>query len=82
MKEKKYTKECADGVIKSLGMLLFSYAFLSMLCGEVQQLYWVCLKCPGLDHKAIDKCIGDPDADKENPVLKAEQDAQVTTYML
>ncbi|XP_022684904.1 vacuolar-sorting receptor 1 [Setaria italica] len=49
MKEKKYTKECADGVIKSLG----------------------------LDHKAIDKCIGDPDADEENPVLKAEQDAQI-----
>ncbi|KAF0918607.1 hypothetical protein E2562_025191 [Oryza meyeriana var. granulata] len=49
MKEKKYTKECADGVIKSLG----------------------------LDHKAIDKCIGDPDADKENPVLKAEQDSQI-----
>ncbi|KAK3135986.1 hypothetical protein QOZ80_5BG0426230 [Eleusine coracana subsp. coracana] len=49
MKEKKYTKECADGVIKSLG----------------------------LDHKAIDKCIGNPDADEENPVLKAEQDAQI-----
>uniref|UniRef100_A0ACD5X3J7 Uncharacterized protein n=1 Tax=Avena sativa TaxID=4498 RepID=A0ACD5X3J7_AVESA len=47
MKEKKYTKECADGVIKSL------------------------------DHKAIDKCIGDPNADEENPVLKAEQDAQI-----
>uniref|UniRef100_A0A453HPC2 EGF-like calcium-binding domain-containing protein n=1 Tax=Aegilops tauschii subsp. strangulata TaxID=200361 RepID=A0A453HPC2_AEGTS len=31
----------------------------------------------GLDHKAIDKCIGDPDADEENPVLKAEQDAQI-----
>ncbi|GJN07158.1 hypothetical protein PR202_ga24962 [Eleusine coracana subsp. coracana] len=51
MKEKKYTKECADGVIKSLG----------------------------LDHKAIDKCIGNPDADDEEkpckldkgPVLKA-----------
>ncbi|VAI03790.1 unnamed protein product [Triticum turgidum subsp. durum] len=49
MKEKKYTKECADGVVKSLG----------------------------LDHKAIDKCIGDPDADEENPILKAEQDAQI-----
>jgi hypothetical protein len=35
----------------------------------------------GLDHKAIDKCIGDPDADEENPVLKAEQDAQVSTSM-
>ncbi|OAY79951.1 Vacuolar-sorting receptor 1 [Ananas comosus] len=49
MKEKKYTKECADKVIQSLG----------------------------LDLKLIDKCIGDPEADQENPILKAEQDAQV-----
>ncbi|KAK1647247.1 hypothetical protein QYE76_065052 [Lolium multiflorum] len=49
MKEKKYTEECAEEVIKSLG----------------------------LDRKAINKCIGDPNADRENPVLKAEQDAQV-----
>nr|CAD1833091.1 unnamed protein product [Ananas comosus var. bracteatus] len=49
MKEKKYTKECADKVIQSLG----------------------------LDLKQIDKCIGDPEADQENPILKAEQDAQV-----
>lgn len=49
MKENKYTKECADQVIKSLG----------------------------LDLKKIDECIGDPQADVENPVLKAEQDAQI-----
>ncbi|KAG8502030.1 hypothetical protein CXB51_000208 [Gossypium anomalum] len=49
MKEKKYNKECADGVIKSLGF----------------------------DAKRIEKCMGDPDADTENPVLKEEQDAQV-----
>ncbi|KAK8622312.1 hypothetical protein V6N13_117234 [Hibiscus sabdariffa] len=49
MKAKKYNKECADGVIKSLG----------------------------LDGKKIEKCMGDPDADRENPVLKEEQDAQV-----
>ncbi|KAK5843931.1 hypothetical protein PVK06_000066 [Gossypium arboreum] len=49
MKEKKYNKECADGVIKSLG----------------------------LDAKRIEKCMGDPDADMENPVLKEEQDAQL-----
>ncbi|KAK1265386.1 Vacuolar-sorting receptor 1 [Acorus gramineus] len=48
MKEKKYTKECANQVIESLG----------------------------LDIKKIDKCIGDPEADEDNPVLKAEQDAQ------
>ncbi|XP_029120581.1 vacuolar-sorting receptor 1 [Elaeis guineensis] len=49
MKEKKYTKECAEEVIQSLGV----------------------------DLKKINKCIGDPDADEENPVLKAEQDAQI-----
>ncbi|KAL0454310.1 UNVERIFIED_CONTAM: Vacuolar-sorting receptor 3 [Sesamum latifolium] len=49
MKEKKYNKECADGVIKSLG----------------------------LDLKKIEKCMGDPDADSDNPVLKEEQDAQI-----
>ncbi|RWR98184.1 vacuolar-sorting receptor 1-like protein isoform X1 [Cinnamomum micranthum f. kanehirae] len=49
MKEKKYNKECADRVIKSLGLNL----------------------------KKIDKCMGDPNADAENPVLKAEQDAQI-----
>lgn len=31
----------------------------------------------GLDIEKIHKCVGDPEADKENPVLKAEQDAQV-----
>ncbi|MBA0843077.1 hypothetical protein Goarm_000295, partial [Gossypium armourianum] len=49
MKEKKYNKECADAVIKSLG----------------------------LDSKKIEKCMGDPNADADNPVLKEEQDAQV-----
>lgn len=33
--------------------------------------------CEGVDLKKIQNCVGDPDADKENPVLKAEQDAQV-----
>ncbi|XP_057855322.1 vacuolar-sorting receptor 1 isoform X1 [Cryptomeria japonica] len=49
MKDQKYNKECADGVIKSLG----------------------------LDRKKIEKCMGDPNADTENSILKAEQDAQV-----
>lgn len=31
----------------------------------------------GVDLKKIDECIGDPEADVENPILKAEQDAQV-----
>ncbi|XP_073008579.1 vacuolar-sorting receptor 1-like [Typha latifolia] len=49
MKDKKYNKECADTVIKSLG----------------------------LDTEKIDKCMGDPDADSDNPILKMEQDAQI-----
>ncbi|XP_073312010.1 vacuolar-sorting receptor 4-like [Primulina huaijiensis] len=49
MKEKKYNKECADGVIKSLG----------------------------LDPKKIEKCMGNPEDDSDNAVLKEEQDAQV-----
>ncbi|CAI9294525.1 unnamed protein product [Lactuca saligna] len=49
MKEKKYNKECADEVIKSLG----------------------------LDLGKIEKCMGDPNADSDNIVLKEEQDAQI-----
>ncbi|XP_057804362.1 vacuolar-sorting receptor 1-like isoform X2 [Salvia miltiorrhiza] len=49
MKEKKYNKECADQVIKSLGV----------------------------DVKKIDECIGDTEADLDNPILKAEQEAQI-----
>lgn len=35
----------------------------------------------GLDLKKINKCVGNPDADEENPVLKAEQDAQVNNII-
>ncbi|XP_022874138.1 vacuolar-sorting receptor 1-like isoform X2 [Olea europaea var. sylvestris] len=49
MKEKKYTKDCANDVIRSLG----------------------------LDVNKIDKCIGDTEADTDNPVLKAEQESQM-----
>ena len=38
MKEKKYTKECADGVIKSLGMFCICFCF-AMFCGKLQYLY-------------------------------------------
>ncbi|KAK7308798.1 hypothetical protein RJT34_05042 [Clitoria ternatea] len=49
MKEKKYNKECANAVIKSLG----------------------------IDVRQVDECMGDPDADTENPVLKEEQQNQI-----
>lgn len=31
----------------------------------------------GVDVKKVNECIGDPEADVENSVLKAEQEAQV-----
>ncbi|KAK9152589.1 hypothetical protein Sjap_000069 [Stephania japonica] len=49
MKEKRYSVECAENVIKSLGLPL----------------------------EKIKKCMGDPEADVENLVLKAEQELQV-----
>ena len=38
MKENKYTKECADGVVKSLGMFCICFCF-AMFCGKLQYLY-------------------------------------------
>ncbi|XP_057964346.1 vacuolar-sorting receptor 3-like [Malania oleifera] len=35
------------------------------------------IKSLGLDNRNIEKCMGDPNADSENPVLKEEQNAQV-----
>ena len=31
----------------------------------------------GIDLKKVEKCMGDPEADEDNPVLKEEQEAQV-----
>jgi hypothetical protein len=31
----------------------------------------------GLDVKKVDKCMGDPNADSDHPLLKMEQDAQI-----
>ncbi|KAG9439433.1 hypothetical protein H6P81_019598 [Aristolochia fimbriata] len=49
MKKKKYSKECGEDVIKSLGLPL----------------------------EKILKCMGDPDADVDNEVLKNEQERQI-----
>ncbi|XP_010537030.1 PREDICTED: vacuolar-sorting receptor 7 [Tarenaya hassleriana] len=49
MKEKKYSKDCAENVMKSLNLPI----------------------------DKIKRCIGDPEADTENQVLKAEQELQV-----
>ncbi|PKI69222.1 hypothetical protein CRG98_010359 [Punica granatum] len=49
MKEKRYSKDCAEDVVKSLDLPI----------------------------EKIKKCVGDPGADTENEVLKAEQELQV-----
>ncbi|OWM67050.1 hypothetical protein CDL15_Pgr000502 [Punica granatum] len=49
MKDKKYNKDCADRVIRSLGA----------------------------DVKKIEECVGDTEADVDNPILSSEQDAQI-----
>ncbi|KAL0363778.1 UNVERIFIED_CONTAM: Vacuolar-sorting receptor 6 [Sesamum calycinum] len=49
MKKRRYSKECAEEVIKSLGLPV----------------------------EKINKCMGDPEADTENEVLKTEQDLQI-----
>ena len=38
---------------------------------------WKHIFFPGLDIKKIEKCMRDPTADVENPILKQEQDAHV-----
>ncbi|KAG2540983.1 hypothetical protein PVAP13_9NG592440 [Panicum virgatum] len=35
------------------------------------------IKSLGLDVEKVNKCVGDPDADEENEILKVEQDAQI-----
>lgn len=35
----------------------------------------------GLDLKKIERCMGDPNADSDNPLLKEEQDAQVIFFL-
>jgi hypothetical protein len=35
------------------------------------------IKSLGLDVKKVDKCMGDPNADSDHPLLKMEQDAQI-----
>lgn len=49
MKDKNYGEECAEKVIKSLGLSVDD----------------------------VRKCMGDPEADADHPVLKAQQEAQV-----
>lgn len=45
--------------------------------GEILSVHMI---MTGLDVKNVEKCMGDPNADSENLVLKEEQDAQVFVY--
>ncbi|KAJ6983932.1 hypothetical protein NC653_022220 [Populus alba x Populus x berolinensis] len=65
LKEKRYNKECADAVIKSLGKYFHNFFFiLSMLSITLENGKKQEFEC-GLDAKKIDKCMGNPDADSE-----------------
>lgn len=48
---------------------------------ELEMMSWIFLfvlmDSAGFDVKQIEKCVGDPEADTDNPVLKVEQDIQV-----
>ncbi|RRT57887.1 hypothetical protein B296_00044068 [Ensete ventricosum] len=73
MKEKKYNKHCAETVMRSLGRCTTASIDRSFIRAEV-----TCLFRAGLDIKKVDQCMGDPNADSENRILKIEQDAQVS----
>lgn len=58
-------------MLKVVSRLLFSWFILGDSCTKP----WL-LKA-AIDVEAVRKCMGNPDADVDNPVLKYEQDAQV-----
>lgn len=78
MKEKKYSKECVENVVESLGnkdLLYFPKRYQTISCTSFFDSFRVFFS--GLSIDKIKKCIGDVDADVENEVLKAEQAFQV-----
>ncbi|KAJ8439609.1 hypothetical protein Cgig2_017176 [Carnegiea gigantea] len=46
-------------------------------CFSANEFVNVNFPAAGLDLKQVQKCMGDPDADAENPVLREEQEAQI-----
>lgn len=86
MKQKRYSKDCAEEVMRSLGKktkkpkkkLCFPQCKNSFFRYEfVESDVRSCLL--GIPVEKINKCMGDPDADTENVVLKTEQELQVQT---
>ncbi|TVU47150.1 hypothetical protein EJB05_06737 [Eragrostis curvula] len=79
MNEKKYTKDCAHDVIKSLGVRHIILVDILLHFALEFDLFVPCAivgNC-GLDMEKINKCVGDPEADEDNEILKAEQDSQI-----
>jgi hypothetical protein len=76
MKEKKYGKECAEDVLKSLGkyysmVFLFCTFYSNSVSNGNNPIE------SDLPIDDIKKCMGNPEADVENEVLKTEQQLQV-----
>lgn len=55
-------------LVSELGLLVYTLTTYSFSC---------LLSSAGVDVKKIDECIGDTEADVDNPILKAEQATQV-----
>lgn len=75
MKNKRYSIQCAEDVMKSLGNCYHMLAYIYMQ--YISQLNSYNLLNVDLDIERIKKCMGDSEADVENEVLRAEQEAQV-----
>lgn len=58
---------------------MFFFFFLHLLSWLYNNLYSI---YAGLNIEKIGKCMGDPEADADNPVLKEEQDAQVFSFVI
>jgi hypothetical protein len=89
MKEKKYTKTCAEDVVTALGQLpLPTYLvpthgwmawLMAVMCDldRARGAFRLYGTEPGLDLKKVLECMGDPEADADNAVLSKEQEDQV-----
>lgn len=81
MKEKKYSTECAEGVMKSLSKYhSMVFLFCTFYSNSVSNTYNPIESDLPIDK--IKKCMGDPEANTENAVLKTEQELQVMLLIL
>lgn len=81
MKEKRYSKECAEDVMKSLGKRVLIQYF--CIYQHIWPAFWlISIWLSDLPIEKIRKCMGDPEADVENEILKTEQEVQVSHPLL